>query len=655
MCPPTVVPPRCRSSSPPLCQKHDAEANITSASSVTNRNARGTVAPPGGWSATRAERGESNPDRRSVRAGVRVTPVAADRGNLHRGMARRWAVPIVVLAAAAAAMGAPPSDKRPSAPDRIERTPEFVQAVNAAIDRGAAWLRKAQAADGSFPEFPEFPGATTALGYCTLRVCGAARDDAAAKSAWASLRRDYRKKDLKTYTAAVYLMAIAEHGERIPGAADEHDVKLTPDEAKWAEEIVRTLVEGQDQEGCWAYEADGVASRSGAQMPNVYDHSNTQYALLGLKSAARCGIRIEASVWTKALAHFLATQEAKGPEVPRRGAAPKDGNVRGSTTATVKDHARGWCYRGKPTPPVTGKTNAPRPGADPPQPAYGAMTAGAVSSLVICRSELADTHEMTAKMDVDSERAVWDGLAWLGTNWQPNALLGPSGDLPPQLLDAMGSGLSLYEFYGVERAGVLAAVEWMADLDWYGGGASSLLQTQRPDGSWSGLDAGLMVANLAGRKTAFHTIDTCFALLFLKKGTVPVKRGAVTRSGDDTDINFGAAASLTGKDLEDFLDLVFARWRRTEDEDVKGRLLDGAASAGPRIVEPLLVRMDSPDPARRLAAHALLLRATGLDFGYDADGDPASRESAVVKWQMWWMGAKDRIAYDPAAKRLVVR
>ncbi len=29
-------------------------------------------------------------------------------------------------------------------------------------------------------------------------------------------------------------------------------------------------------------------------------------------------------------------------------------------------------------------------------------------------------------------------------------------------------------------------------------------------------------------------------------------------------------------------------------------------------------------------------------------------EAAVVKWPMWWMGAKDRIAHDRAAKRLVV-
>jgi len=131
--------------------------------------------------------------------------------------------------------------------------------------------------------------------------------------------------------------------------------------------------------------------------------------------------------------------------------------------------------------------------------------------------------------------------------------------------------------------------------------------------------------------------------------------GAVTQLGGDEDFNFAEAAKVAGKDLEDFVDLVLSRWRRATDDGVKARIFDGAASVGPRIVEPLLVRMDSPEYQKRRSAHELLKRATGLDFGWTAEAEPDEREGAVVKWQTWWMGAKDRVGYDAASKRLVVR
>ena len=552
-------------------------------------------------------------------------------------MIKRWAALGLVLAASAASVAAPAPGRQPP----IERAPEFVLRVNAAIDGGVAFLKKQQSADGSLPGYPMYPGATTALAYCTLRACGVPLDDRSVKAAWSSLRKAYRREELRTYSAAVYLMAIAQHGEHATGAKDEHDVKLSKDDAKWAQEIVGFLTEAQDSGGRWGYLGAQGSRGGGEELPFGWDNSNTQYALLGLKSAARCGIAIDPGVWKRSLEHFIRVQEAAGPEVPR-GTGPIG---KGGTSAPVLDHARGWTYRERPS--ATGPADS--------RILLAGMTAGAVGSLVICRSELIGKRDMTMKLDAVFERAVWDGLAWLGTNWVPTGMLTPGPELAPLFREAMGRGLSLYEFYGVERAGVLAAVEWMAQVDWYGAGAASLLATQLPDGSWSGLDAGLMVDDLAARKRAMHPVDTCFALLFLKRGTSPVARGAVTQSGDESDINFEAAAKLTAKDLADFLDLVFARWRRATDADVKQRLFAGTASVGPRIVEPLLVRMDSPDAASREAAHALLRHATGLDFGYDAGASAEQRESAVVKWQTWWMGAKSRIAYDPTVKRLVVR
>jgi hypothetical protein len=447
----------------------------------------------------------------------------------------------------------------------------------------------------------------------------------------------------------VYLMAIAEHGERVADAEGDRDVRLEKDDRKWAEEIVRSLVSGQDEDGTWTYEADGFGSSGRVTLSTTRDHSNLQYALLGLKAAARCGIAIDPSVWRRTLQHFLATQEASGPEVVRIAGAPRDPKAAQSTNAPIVDHARGWCYLGQAATPAPGAaalgndaaTRVPR----------ASMTAGGVSSLVICRSELLGTREMTPKLDTDSEHAIWDGLAWLAANWNPAAILSAADDQPARDREALSKGLFYYELYGVERAGVLAGVEWIGGRDWYGEGAAPILAQQSKDGSWQGLNLGPIVEDLPARANAYHVVNTCFALLFLRRATLPVRRGAVVQTGGD-DINFGAAAKLTGKDLEDFLDLVLSRWRRAPDDEAKRRLFDGATTAGPRIVEPLLVRLEASDPQRRADAHALLRHATGLDFGFDPAGSAAARDAATVKWQMWWMSAKDGLAYDPATRRL---
>lgn len=133
---------------------------------------------------------------------------------------------------------------------------------------------------------------------------------------------------------------------------------------------------------------------------------------------------------------------------------------------------------------------------------------------------------------------------------------------------------------------------------------------------------------------------------------MPVRRGALTQAADDSDIRFDRVAALTGQDFEDFLDIVLQRWRRSSDADVRRRLFERATAIGPRIVEPLLRRLDSADADDRVAAHALLVHATGKDFRFDAAAGAGDREAAVLAWQAWWLVARDRVAYDAAAKRI---
>src|SRR5262249_54045455 len=64
----------------------------------------------------------------------------------------------------------------------------------------------------------------------------------------------------------------------------------------------------------------------------------------------------------------------------------------------------------------------------------------------------------------------------------------------------------LYYLWSLERVAVAYDLQTIAGKAWYPWGANHLLEIQRPDGSWAN--------NFAG------SVDTCFALLFLKRANV---------------------------------------------------------------------------------------------------------------------------------------
>jgi hypothetical protein len=77
----------------------------------------------------------------------------------------------------------------------------------------------------------------------------------------------------------------------------------------------------------------------------------------------------------------------------------------------------------------------------------------------------------------------------------------------------MGSVWHYYYLYGLERAGMLFGAETMGQHKWYPTGAHFLLKEQRDDGSWSSGKAPT-------RQAAW---DTCWAILFLRRATRPLK------------------------------------------------------------------------------------------------------------------------------------
>ena len=157
------------------------------------------------------------------------------------------------------------------------------------------------------------------------------------------------------------------------------------------------------------------------------------------------------------------------------------------TTPQPVDEARGWGYL-----PAVGR-------------ATGAMTTAGLAALVTAQSELYEAGVLPRDKDLEARivRGVADGMAWLGDEFSVERNPG-------------GGGWLYYYLYGLERAGVLCQTEFFGEYAWYLFGAEYLVEQQSRDGSWTEERRG-------GGPEAVPEVDTAFALLFLKRGTVPVK------------------------------------------------------------------------------------------------------------------------------------
>jgi hypothetical protein len=306
-----------------------------------------------------------------------------------------------------------------------------------------------------------------------------------------------------TYSVSVSLMAyearyITEAERRAYlGDADkfpEFKRDVSPADRAEMQRLVAWLAEQQNKANpFWNYTntEDGTTSR--------FDFSCTQYALLGLASALRCKVDIPKGVVGKLAEQVLQYQQADGPKVNRViGFKPPKSNGRKegrSTFSTKPGKARGWTYHAK----------ASWDGYLETTNSYGSMTTAGLTCVMVA---LDIVNQMTPQQVRDEFGSVialsrWqreaatsqeDGLTWL-EHWfsvtrNPNK----------------GRYWYVYYLYGLERVMMMGHVHRLGPHDWYAQGASMLVTTQRDNGSWGNMP------------------DTCFALLFLKKGSIPARK-----------------------------------------------------------------------------------------------------------------------------------
>ncbi len=428
-----------------------------------------------------------------------------------------------------------PIDEKADALKKKKADILFKLRVTRAIRQGARWVADRQQRDGSFAldknsEGP-FPQSRHRFGISvlctyTLADCGYPADSPIIKKALGYIRKHYRSymKGDHWPQASAYslsLLVLALHNlyvkpenrnrlnERDRYGRLKQDKKNPCGYPAWARKAIKDildwLMKSQAKEGLFRYPG-GLPSGprpppgAGPMGPPAShfgdeDLSNTQYVLLALWAGSRCGYEITPKRLERIARRLLAWQEKAGPEV-ERVPDPRPRKV-GAHEYAKRDRARGFPYT---------------PGA----PVTGSMTTAGLSSLVIVKAMLLERGALRKDLREDLDRGIWDAIAWCQRNY---ALERNPG---------MGTAWQYYYLYGLERAFVIMAKKFIGEHDWYREGAQMLVEAQEDDGRWapSGQLGMFGMGPMPGRGSMFKTelLDTCFALLFLKRATLLPKK-----------------------------------------------------------------------------------------------------------------------------------
>jgi hypothetical protein len=383
-----------------------------------------------------------------------------------------------------------------------------VDPVNRAIDRGVAALKKAvrggqreeNLSNSSARGYARFANGdmqvgVTALATLTLMECGVAANDPAVEKRLPTLRQASIKAT-HTYTLALLILVFDRVGDpddvplihslalRLlagqyyadgwsyycpPATADEIKkltklVKERPAEPREKMDPKATPLPGDVQE-----QLKQLAKRRRDVTPNAEnfqgrgDNSNTQFAVLGLWTARRYGIPIGPAL-AAAETRFRKSQGADG----------------------------GWGY----VPSARGEATKDT-GTTP------SMTCAALMVLGMAYAHAAETARETnpnAEVpDFARDPAIRAGFTYLaGGVGQP---LGARGRLMPKMAGYTQTGY--YYLWSLERVGVGYNLRVIGNKDWYAWGAATLVASQEADGYW--------------QHEYGYVVDTCFALLFLKR------------------------------------------------------------------------------------------------------------------------------------------
>ena len=311
---------------------------------------------------------------------------------------------------------------RALAQDDVLPAPE---AIDAAIERGVAWLLAEAKPAGHYGDVGKTALAAFTLHHAGLREDAPGRDAARLRKAMRWLERfghgrgARRDPKAQTYDLSLELMLLRLRGR----AADRERMAR----------LSAQLVARQARNGQWWYD--------GRDLPDLDagDNSNTQFAVLALGHARAAGLEVPTTTWQRARRWWTGSAGTRG----------------------------GFGYAS---------------GGSAKSAATGSMTAAGIACLALCDAALDEPP--THPERVRARQVQTAALRFLADVFSVKHNHGPTPDRQKQRRRSTGRGWLHYYLWSVERAMVLAGHERLGTRDWYAAGASRLLETQQKDGSW---------------------------------------------------------------------------------------------------------------------------------------------------------------------------
>jgi len=204
-----------------------------------------------------------------------------------------------------------------------------------------------------------------------------------------------------------------------------------------------------EADGMWYYTPPNTGT---------YDHSVSQFGILGLWALDQKGVEIPSGLWQRADEGWRKHQLADGS----------------------------WCYSNT--------------GGAVERQSTTTMTAAGVATLFITSDFVHQQFNSNEVVDANIE----GGLKWLGDHFD--------------LFFANGIAnvvTQWYGMYGLERIGVASGRKYLGTHNWFVQGSDWLIHNQNADGSW-GAPSDIWSFNQQ------NILDTSFAILFLARGRAPV-------------------------------------------------------------------------------------------------------------------------------------
>jgi beta-lactamase regulating signal transducer with metallopeptidase domain len=361
----------------------------------------------------------------------------------------------------------------------------FSKRIRHSIASGRALLLKQQNQDGSIGTVlgrGSYRVGPTALALLAVLGSGLDGDDPAVAAGLKYLRN--ARQELGTYELSLVLMAL------VTAKKWEQDQAILV-------ALARKLEDSQTKDGphsgMWNY---GRLHNMGS---GTEDNSNTQFAILALREAARCKIPVKLETWKRTARHFATNRNSGGGWGYQNGMKSTGSmTCSGVICLTICERmlSQSATARGADGKSVQKSFNREAVPQIPEKKRRGddSDNSQARPSVRIVRDFI---DQAATREELECETAIREGLTWLDGHFV-------TGSNPGQ-----GTTWVLYYAWDLANVGRLTGIRALGNRDWYGEIATMLIDAQsRSDGGWH--------ESFAAERDS--VIATSFSLLFLCKG-----------------------------------------------------------------------------------------------------------------------------------------